>query len=150
MEYLRYYFKYEFIWNKKWQNTQGHKTLVISASNALLSKEYIDYSLLVGFFLHTKSLQEFLIASNFIERLKQELNEKNEAYYGNEIVGLEIKHDFCRPIDNLGTDDGRDGPLNWNIATPEKLQYIPTVEIFQLFDDWLAFLKEVESNSPKF
>lgn len=147
---LNYYFQIQFNWKNKWFSGSGLKRPIIRASNQVLIKNFVDYSILEGFILHTNAMQELLSVDKFIKYLKQELNEKNEAYYGNEIVGLEIKHDFCRPIDNLGTDDGRDGPLNWNIATPEKLQYIPTVEIFQLFDDWLAFLKEIESNSPKF
>lgn len=96
--------------------------------------------------MHEYSKAEFLIS-----RLKQELLNKGETYYGNENIGMEFKNDFCRPIDHLTPTDSQHGDsINWNHTTPIELQYIPTKEIFQLFDDWLEFLKEIKSNSPQF
>ena len=130
-------------------NTSGYKRLVISASDDLLKKEYVDYTILEGIILHSLAFQNSSSAFESISKLKYELETKGQSYYGNEHVGLEINLDFCKPIDNLGSEDGLDGPLSWNIATPAHLQKIPTAEIFQLFDDWLKFLKAVEENPPQ-
>lgn len=147
---LRYYFQLEFSWNKTWYSNEGFRRPIIRASNWVLSKEYVDYTLLEEIFLHSRVLKDVESTKLEIERIRTQLEQSGSAYHGNEHVGLEIKTDFSRPFDNLGTDDGIEGPLNWNIATPEHLQYIPTREILQLFDDWLDFLKTVEDNPPKF
>lgn len=93
---------------------------------------------------------KFESAAKIVTKLQQDLKDNGSTFYGNEFVGLEIEPTFSRPIDNIGSDDGLETPLNWNIATPEHLQLIPTEEIFQLLDDWVAFLKVIEDNPPRF
>lgn len=150
MNFLDYSFVYRFVWKKRWQSLKGQLNLEISASDEFLRNAYVDFSIIAGFILHTNEFYNAIEAAGLIARLKGELAMNGKTYFGNEIVGLEIGNDFCRPKDNLGTDDGKEGPLNRNLATPEELQYIPTEEIFQLFEEWLAFLREVESYPPRF
>jgi len=147
---LHYYFLIQFAWKKTWYSQTGLKKPVIRASELVLRKEYVDYSILESFFLDNET-QKYNSANLLFSTIKLNVSKDKKAYFGSELgSGIEFKPDFCKLIDTLGTDDGIDGPLNWNIKTPEHLQFIPTIEIFQLFDDWLDFLKAVEYNAPKF
>ncbi|HRI02058.1 MAG TPA: hypothetical protein PK006_13485 [Saprospiraceae bacterium] len=151
MKTIQYYFKLEFQYmNGTWLSNEGNLRSCVSATHDVLKNTYVDYSILGDFIILTLDMQDYSKAKILITRLKQELSQKGNTYYGNEHVGLKIEKSFCRPIDNLGTEDGIDGPLSWNIITPPELQYIPTEEVFNLFNDWLKFLKEVELNAPKF
>lgn len=60
-----------------------------------------------------------------------------------------LVRDYCRPIDNLGSEDGIESRLSWNITRPEHLHKIPTKEFFKLFDDWPEFLKVIDETPPR-
>jgi hypothetical protein len=151
MKHLRYWFRLEFqYWDHQWRNSEGRKRLTVSATDDILRKEYVDYSILERFFIF-KETQEYDRAKLLFSTIKLNLTKDKVEYCGFEYgVGIEFKPDFCKIVDTMGTDHGIDAPLYWNITTPIHLQYIPTSEILQLFDDWLEFLKEVESNPPRF
>ncbi len=137
--------------NGKWLSDEGNLSACVSATHNILRTKYVNYNILGDFIILTPSMHDYSKAELLISRLKQELSNKGETYYGNENIGLECKNDFCRPIDHLTPTDLKDGAsINWNIITPIELQYIPTQEIFKLFEDWLEFLKEIKLNSPKF
>ena len=58
---------------------------------------------------------------------------------------LEVGNISTRPIDMIGDAEGVEVPLSWNVSTPIYLQYIPTSEILNIFEDWLDFLIEAET-----
>ena len=152
MQTIEYYFKIEFQYkNGIWLSNLGNLRVSVNATQEILKLRYVNYNILGDFIVLTPSMHQISKAELLINRIKQELTDKGETYYGNENIGLEIKYDFSRPIDHLTPVEKRgEQSINWNIITPLELQYIPTQEIFKLFDDWLDFLKEVELNSPKF
>ncbi len=152
MAILDYYFKIEFQFKSgKWLSNKGSLRAVVQASHDVLLYNYVNYNILGEFIVLTPEFHQLTKAEILITRLRQELFEKSETYYGNENIGLEIKRDFCRPIDQLTPEVFDDKhSINWNINTPQELQFIPTHEVFKLFDDWIEFLKHVEIDAPKF
>lgn len=143
---LDYYFIKEFQWHKKWFSENGISKPIIRASNDMLKKEFVDFSILEGIFHPNKKFHQSKLFEQFIRSVKDDLKNDGNSYVGNEIVGLKINRDYSKPIDHLGSNEGLEAPLSWNISTPEHLQQIPTQEILCLFDDWLDFLKVIEEN----
>ena len=83
------------------------------------------------------------------ESAKEILNEiiaklsQNESYYlGNEISGIKIEKERTFAYDNLGTKDGKEGPICWNIKTLKEHQSIPTIEMLDIMKSWIQFLEK--------
>lgn len=146
---LEYYFIQEFQWKDMWKSQNGISKPIIRASNQVLKNQYVDYSILEGIILHSKKLNNYNLGFGYVKELKSNLKKNGISCIYNEVAELEIRKEFSRPIDNLGSIDGIGAPLSWNIATPECLQYIPTIEIFQLLDDWVRFLKVIADSPPR-
>ncbi len=148
MKYLEYYFQLEFQWKNDWFSKSGiPKPIIRPSIDFIQQNKYVDFNIIESVFISgiRYSYSDWL---NKLDKIKNDLSHEGQSYIGNETAGLEIKIDFCRPIDNLGDEIGIEAPLSWNLAIPLEFQYIPTLEIIQLFDDWCEFLSVIENRPP--
>ncbi len=74
--------------------------------------------------------------------IKINLNQGKGYHLGGEISGIDIGPKLTRAIDNLGSKDGIEAPISWNISTPIEYQSVPTSEIIEIIEGWIKFLDE--------
>lgn len=143
MKILDYYFIKEFQWKSKWFSEKGLLKAKIYPTNDFIQKHrFIDFDL-IGQVFYNKELKSVDSTELIISEIKKVITLETQQYkISNEFLALEIGNEYTIPIDYFGDSEGIEVPLSWNISTPKELQYIPTVEILQLFEDWKVFLTE--------
>jgi hypothetical protein len=144
MKTLEYYFTQEFQWNKEWFSLDGISKAIVYPSNEFIKTyEYVDYTIIGNIFMYKANLNKIENVESVIDNIESVIAKNKLSYVVfSEMISLEINAEYTRPIDNIGTKDGQEGPLSWNTSTPENLQFVPTPEILNLFIDWKNFLKE--------
>lgn len=151
MKTLDYYFIKEYQWKSNWFSDTGLlKAKVYSTNEFIQHFKYVDFNLVGQIFTSKKDFYNTDFVDSIITEIKRVISfERTNYVISSEIVLLEIESIKTKPIDLLGDSEGIEAPLSWNISTPQELQYIPTKEILQLFEDWKQFLKEQKSVSFK-
>lgn len=103
----------------------------------------VGVEILNALFLSCDKLRDISSLNKVIEEiLNVTQGIKKHFFIGYEAESLEIKKDLSRVIDGLDMY-GKfpvDGQNSWNISTPSNLQYIPTIEILEIFRNWKNFL----------
>ncbi len=142
MKTIDYYFTKEYQWKSTWFSDTGLLKAKVYPTNEFIQQfKYIDFNLVGQIFTSKKEFYDIVFVDSIISEIKKVINlEKTIHIISSEIVLLEIQRINSKPIDMLGDIEGIEAPLSWNISTPKELQYIPTVEILQLFQDWKSFL----------
>lgn len=146
---IDYYFIKEFQWKSNWFSDKGLLKAKVYATDQFIKQfEFVDYDIVGQIFTSKKDFQNTEFIETVITEIKNVIDNVNSKYIiSSEIVLLEVQSEYTRPLDLLGDSDGIEGPLSWNITTPEKLQYIPSKEILKLFSDWKLFLYEQKTKS---
>jgi hypothetical protein len=147
MKILDYYFIKEFQWKSNWFSETGLLKAKIYPTNEFIqNNKYIDYDIIGGVFLYNKEFKSIDLTNLIIQNIQRVISKELNSYtISNEIMSLEIESFFTKPIDNLGDSEGIEAPLSWNVSTPKEFQYIPSIEILKLFEDWKIFL-EMQKN----
>ena len=147
---IDYYFVHEFQWKDEWFSKTGISKPVVRADSNFKFNSYVDFSILESVILHTKQLNKYSTALELLTEINVKLLENKPCGITNEIASLEMSFEYSRPIDNLGSSDGIDSPLSWNIITDLKYQYIPTSKVLNLLTNWIKFLKIIDDSPPSF
>lgn len=150
---LSYYFLKEYQWKDDWFSTDGICKANIYASNEFLqTNRYVDYSIFGDSFSHLKKMKKIESATQVLNEIKLNLKQGKGYYLGGEISGIDIGPELTRAIDNLGSQDGIEAPISWNISTPIEHQSVPTSEIIEIIEGWIKFLiqqKNIKLNKEK-
>jgi hypothetical protein len=152
---IDYYFLLEFSWDEKSGFNPNGIPRAKFLPNFEKTNKYgqVSYEILESLFISNTKLFDSKFLNVLINNIKNTIGGLEEITLVHcESESLEIRKEFTRPIDNLdihGTSISIDGPNSWNISTPIELQYIPTVEILQLFEDWKQFLEAQKKVSLK-
>lgn len=143
---LRYYFTKEYQWKDDWFSTTGIcKANIYASDHFLQTKKYVDFSILGDCFSHLKKMKTIESSSQILSEIKSNLKDGKGYYLGGEVSGIDIGVKTTRAIDNLGSKDGIEAPISWNIKTPSELQSVPTLEILEIIENWIKFLEEQEN-----
>ena len=147
MKTLDYYFIKEYQWKTKWVSEIGGLKVKVNPTNEFIQKfNYIDFNIIGQIFTSKKEFYNTQFVDSIITEIKKVISFERTSYLiGSEIVLLEVGNISTRPIDMIGDAEGLEVPLSWNVSTPIHLQYIPTSEILNIFEDWLDFLIEAET-----
>lgn len=152
MKTINYYFIKEYQWKSNWFSETGLLKANIYPTDEFIQKNgYISFSILGTIFSSDNKLKNIQWLNELITNIEKVINGELEITGTHcETESLEIRKEFSRPIDNLdmhGSNPPIDGPNSWNVTTPLDLQYIPTIEILELFKDWRDFI--ITSNDVK-
>lgn len=145
---IDYYFIHEFQWKNGWFSNSGISKPIIRSDVNFAFESYVDYSILESVILHTKLLNKYSTGLELLTQLEERLRNNELCGISNEIASIEMNSDFSKPIDNLGSIDGIDSPISWNIITDDKYQKIPTSKVLSLIKDWLEFIRIIEEKPP--
>jgi len=142
---LDYYFIKEYQWKKDWFSTSGICKAKICASDYFLqTNAYVDFSIFGDCFSVLRKLKTVKSSNQVLFEIKTNLNIGKDYYLGDEVSGLAIGANVTQAIDNLGSEDGIESQISWNIKTPKEFQTVPTSEILIILEDWIKFLREQE------
>ena len=140
---LSYYFIKEYQWKDDWYSIDGLCKAKIYASNEFLqTNKYVDYSIFGDCFSHLKKMKTVESSTEVLKDIRLKLKQGKGYHLGGEVSGIDIGLKLTRAIDNLGSTDGIEAPISWNIATPIEYQSVPTSEILEIIERWIKFLFE--------
>lgn len=143
---LSYYFIKEYQWKDDWFSTDGICKAKINASNEFLqTNKYVDYSIFGDCFSQLKKMKTVESSTQVLEEIRLNLMQGKGYHLGGEVSGIDIGTKLTRAIDNLGSKDGIEAPISWNISTPIENQSVPTSEIIEIIEAWIKFLIEQEN-----
>lgn len=138
-----FYFIKEYQWKDNWYSKEGVCRVKVSASHEFLQNNpYVDYSIFGDWFVLTNKMRNCESAIKVFQDIKKALKNNDSYYLGNENSGIEIDIEKTTAYDNLGSEDGMEAPICWNIKTPKKYQSIPTEEMLRIIETWIIFLDE--------
>lgn len=142
MKTIDYYFIKEFQWKSNWFSDKGLLKAKVYPTNEFIQQfKYVDFNIVGQIFTSKKEFYKTDFVDSIITEIKKVISFESTNYViSSEILLLEIQGINTKPIDLLGDSYGIECPISWNISTPQELQYIPTVEILQLFQDWKSFI----------
>lgn len=142
---LKYAHSLEFPWNKENGFSKKGVPKISFWINPKRERDFdaVGVEILNGLFLSSDKLRDINSLNTIIEEILNVIQgTKNHFYVGNEAESLKIKKDLSRVIDGIDIYGKipEDGQNSWNISTPSNLQYIPTLEILEIFRNWKNFL----------
>ncbi len=145
MSYLKYNFFAEFEWNKEigFSAEGTPKIKLYTNPEHNMGAGLVNFEILEMLFISSSNLSDVNYLQSVIKSIKDvKAGLLNETLINSETESLEVKKEFCRPLDNLDMygSNPKDGNNSWNISTPLNLQYIPTEEILVLFHEWREFI----------
>ncbi len=143
----RFDLNYNFNEQQKIFNT---KSLICSTFDHATGDNPFELWKLPGFILNHDWYQNIKSINKKLEDIKSGTKNHKDGYILHDDLssGLLIQGDKTKILDMFHTEDGiideMQGPINYNITTPEEYHYLPTDLIIKMLEEWLSFITEQE------